>query len=318
MTDEDFEEDLDLGEDLDIEVSDPEFSQGEADAGKPIADADTPNEELDEDELARYDERVQKRIKRAHALAHEERRAKELALQEKEELRRVAQDAYNKMIAERDQRLTYARAAVVAARANLQGQVQLLTQEVRDAMESGDQENQILAQTKLNAVVQQLNQIPSDEALDYDIKRTRETPVSAPALAPAPADDVQSWIQENPWFNQDEKLRTLAIQAEQQLVEQFGMRPGAKDTLDRVSTMIRSSFPDLVGEPVKKQASPPPPPPPAAKPKVTNQGMPVIRSAPGNKKVVRLTAAQVNIAHELGIPVEAYAKEFAKIMNSEG
>lgn len=312
MTDDDFEEDFNDGEELDIEIGEEEFSQGEADAGQPVADADTPDEELSDDELARYDERVQRRIKKAHANLHAERRAKERALQEKEELRRVAQEAYSKLTQERDQRLSYTRAAVVASRSSLEGQVRLLTQEVREAMESGDPDKQILAQTKLNAVVQQLNQIPTDEALNQDIERIRQQPIAAPSLAPAPADEVQEWIKENSWFNDNEQLRTLAIQAENELVTRWGMRPGARETLDRVSSMIHAALPDIVGS---KAASPPPPPPPPAAPRKSAPVMPVTRAAPGGKKVVKLTPAQVNIAHELGIPVEKYAKEFARYNN---
>ena len=308
----DFEDQLDedIADDIDIELVGEEFSQGEADTGKPIAEADTTDEEITDDELARYDEGVQKRIKKAHALAHAERRAKELFLKEKDEALRVAREMQRQLLQEREQRLTYTQAAVSTARSSLQHEVRLLTQEVREAMETGDPDKQILAQTKLNAVVQQLNQIPSDEVLGRDIEQARNQPLPA-ILTPAPQDEVQAWIAQNPWFNTNPKLQQLAIQAEEQLVQNFGMRHGAADTLARVSNMIRASFPEIVGTAVTEPASPPPPPPPPS-PKPASPGMPVIRSAPGNKKVVKLSAAQVNIANELGISIEQYAKEYAR------
>jgi hypothetical protein len=42
--------------------------------------------------------------------------------------------------------------------------------------------------------------------------------------------------------------------------------------------------------------------------------MPVMRTAPNGKKVIRLTPAQINLAHELGITPEAYAAEYAKTL----
>ena len=52
---------------------------------------DEPPKEFEEDEIAKYDESVQKRIKHFTKGYHEERRAKESALREREEAIRIAQ-----------------------------------------------------------------------------------------------------------------------------------------------------------------------------------------------------------------------------------
>jgi hypothetical protein len=263
---------------------------------------------------------VQKRIKSAHAKANAERRAKELAQQEAKAAIDFAKMMKERLAQEREQRLQYTRAAVSSGRASLENETKILTQEIREANESGDLDKQILLQTKLNTVVQQLNGLPNAETLDRDIETARKQPLpelETPQNVDPQADaHVQKWIAENEWFSKDAQLRQTAIQAEDLLVTQYGMARGGKDTLDRISAMVRAAFPDKVGA-APMTASPPPPPaapPPPKAPAKSASTMPVMRTAPNGKKVIRLTPAQINLAHELGITPEAYAAEYAKTL----
>ena len=302
-------------DDIQIEVGENEFSQGEADEGKPVADPDTADEDPTEDELAKYDMSVQKRIKSAHAKANAERRAKELAQQEAKAAIEYARMMKDRVAQERDQRLQYTRAAVSSGRASLEHETQILTQQIREAMETGDQDKQILAQAKLGAVVQQLNGLPAQEALERDIETARKQPL--PEFQPQQSVDpdadahTKTWIADNKWFNEDANLRQTAIDAEELLVTRYGMARGGKDTLDRISAMVRAAFPDKVGA-APMTASPPPPPASPKPPAKSVSTMPVMRTAPNGKRIIKLTPAQINLAHELGISPEAYAAEYAK------
>lgn len=308
-------------DDIQVEVGEATFSQGDADEGKPIADPDTTDEDPTEDELAKYDMSVQKRIKSAHAKANAERRAKEQAMQEAKAAIDYAKMMKERLAQEREQRLQYTRAAVSSGRASLEHETKILTQEIREANESGDLDKQILLQTKLNTVVQQLNGLPNAETLDRDIETARKQPLpelETPQNVDPQADaHTQKWIAENEWFSKDAQLRQTAIQAEDLLVTQYGMARGGKDTLDRISAMVRAAFPDKVGA-APMTASPPPPPPaappPPKAPAKSASTMPVMRTAPNGKRVIRLTPAQINLAHELGITPEAYAAEYAKTL----
>jgi hypothetical protein len=221
---------------------------------------------------------------------------------------------------EREQRLQYTRAAVSSGRASLENETKILTQEIREANESGDLDKQILLQTKLNTVVQQLNGLPNAETLDRDIETARKQPLpelETPQNVDPQADaHTQKWIAENEWFSKDAQLRQTAIQAEDLLVTQYGMARGGKDTLDRISAMVRAAFPDKVGAAPMTVSPPPPPaaPPPPKAPAKSASTMPVMRTAPNGKRVIRLTPAQINLAHELGITPEAYAAEYAKTL----
>ena len=305
-------------DDIQVEVGESAFSQGEADEGKPVAEPDTVDEDPTEDELAKYDMSVQKRIKSAHAKANAERRAKEQAMQEAKAAIDYAKMMKERLAQEREQRLQYTRAAVSSGRASLENETKILTQEIREANESGDLDKQILLQTKLNTVVQQLNGLPRQEALDRDIETARKQPLpelqTAQNVDPDADAHTQKWIAANKWFNEDTQLRDTAIQAEELLVTQYGMARGGKDTLDRISAMMRATFPDRVGAAPMTASPPPAAPPPPKAPSKSASTMPVMRTAPNGKKVIRLTPAQINLAHELGITPEAYAAEYAKTL----
>ncbi len=315
-------QDIEL-DDIEVVEGEHEFSQGDADRGRPIAELDTPDEEITDDELARYDVGVQKRIKSLHAKLHAERRAKELKASEADAALAFGRKMREDLLKERDQRLQYTRVAVTSGRSSLEQEVKGIMQDMREANESGDFDKQVLLQTKLNMVTQQLNGLPAQETLDRDIETERARPLpdvpsrQAYVEHPDTAANIDAWRAKNPWFDSDPELRQLAIDAQNTLVTRFGMQIGATDTLDKISAMIRSSFSDRTGaSPVAEVKSEPKPNvKPAAK---SAAPMPVMRTAPNGKRIIRLTPAQINVAHDLGIKdMKAYALEISR-MEKEG
>lgn len=307
-------QDIEL-DDVEVVEGEHEFSQGEADKGRPIAELDTPDEEITDDELARYDVGVQKRIKSLHAKLHAERRAKELKASEAEAAINFGRKMREDLIRERDQRLQYTRVAVTSGRSSLEQEVKGVMQELREANESGDFDKQILLQTKLGMVTQQLNGLPAQETLDRDIETERARPLpDVPTRQPSTehpdtAANIEAWRAQNPWFDGDEELKMSAIDAQNMLATRFGIQIGSKESLDKISAMIRSSFPDRTGVAPTIEA----------KPEVKLQAksaapMPVMRTAPNGKRIIRLTPAQINVAHELGIKdMKAYALEVSRV-----
>jgi hypothetical protein len=307
-------QDIEL-DDIEIEVVEPEFSRGEADKGKPIAAPDTEDEEITDDELARYDVSVQKRIKSLHARNHAERRAKELALKEAAAAIEFGKMMKERLATERDQRLQYTRAAVSSGRSSLEQETKGIMQELREAKESGDFDKEVLLQTKLNTVVQQLNGLPAQEVLDRDIETERARPLpelpsqAAPDEHPDTQANIEAWRAKNTWFDTDPELRQVAIDAQNLLVARFGMQIGSKEILDKISNMVRSGFSDRTGvAPVVEEPKPAP-----KAPAKSATPMPVIRSAPNGKRVVRLSQDQINAANDMGVSLKAYAAEYARL-----
>jgi len=110
---------------------------------------ETPPKDIPEDELAKYDESVQKRIKHFSKGYHEERRAKEAAEREKEEALRFA-----KAVAEENKRLKGSvnqgqSALLEQAKRVIQNEVEDAKRLYKEAYESGDSEKLLEAQEAL-------------------------------------------------------------------------------------------------------------------------------------------------------------------------
>jgi len=298
-------------DDFDIEVVETEFSQGEKDAGRPIADlSEEEDAEPTDDELAVYDARVQKRIKSAHAKANANRRAAEVAEKKATEAIRIAAILQDELRKARQNGTSYARVAVKSTRDSLQSQRAAYEAEYRTAIESGDAEAQVKASQNLTLVTQQLSGLPDDETLERDLAQHVNTPVpELPRAAPPPANpDLDAWKRENPWFETDPELQQTAIEAENVLMQRYGKPPGTKETLALVKTMLTP----LLAERGYMQT---PSPPPAPKPRAPSPTMPVVRSLPGGKQKIQLTRDQVDLAAELGISPLEYAREYARGAN---
>lgn len=324
MTDQyDDDEDFDTGvevpvqpddDEFDIEVVPTEFSQGEKDAGRPVADlSEEESPEPTDDELAQYDARVAKRIKAAHAQANANRRAAEAAEKRAAEATRIAAAMRDELVKARQSGTGYARVAVKSTRDSLRSQREALEVEYRTAIESGDAEAQVKAQQKLTLVTQQLGGLPDDETLERDLAEHLNRPVpEVPQAAPQVDAYVETWKRQNPWFDQDEVLRNAAIQAENLLVQNYNKPAGAKATLDQVSAMLRP----LLEERGLLQAPPPPPAPPVPKPRAPSPAMPVVRRMAGGKQKVQLTPEMIDLASELGLSPQEYAREYVRLQGA--
>ena len=105
--------------------------------------------------------------------------------------------------------------------------------------------------------------------------------------------------EENSWFGQDRAMTATAFTIHQQLVEEEGLDPQSDEYYSEIDARMRQDFPHKFNG---KSA-------PAQKVASVSQG----RTSQKNKKSVKLTPAQISVAKKLGVPLDAYAKEVAKI-----
>ena len=105
--------------------------------------------------------------------------------------------------------------------------------------------------------------------------------------------------EENSWFGQDRAMTATAFTIHQQLVEEEGLDPQSDEYYNEIDARMRQDFPHKFNG---KSA-------PAQKVASVSQG----RTSQKNKKSVKLTPAQISVAKKLGVPLDAYAKEVAKI-----
>ena len=120
---------------------------------------------------------------------------------------------------------------------------------------------------------------------------------------PPPQPDAKAvdWAEreENSWFGQDRAMTATAFTIHQQLVEEEGFDPQSDDYYSEIDKRIRTEFPHkFEGKTTRTQTVAP-----------VTQG----KTSQKSKKSVKLTPAQISVAKKLGVPLDAYAKEVAKI-----
>ncbi len=299
---------------LDIEVVDdtPEEDKGRAPMPKEVV------EELENDDLEEYSEKVQKRLKQMKKVWHDERREKERSQREREEALRAAQQAYeeNKRLKERLGQGEKVLAEEVTKAAT--SEVAVAKDRLKQAYESGDSQLITDAQEALTDAKIKLQNYqrfkPSLQEEEKPVKQVQQT--QAPAQVADPK--AEAWRQKNTWFGADEEMTALALGLHEKLVRS-GVDPRSDDYYRRVDTTMRKRFPEAFeDEPTQTQeeVKETKDSKPAPRAKAANVVAPATRTTAPRQ--VRLTSTQVAIARRLGLSNEAYAKEMLKLENGNG
>ena len=262
-----------------------------------------PPKEFNDDELTKYDESVQKRIKHFTKGYHEERRAKEAAQREKEEAIRLAQailNENNQLKGSVNQNQT---ALLEQAKRVVGNEIDDAKRMYKEAYESGDSDKLLEAQEALTNAKIRADKVNNFRPTPLQV---RETPVqieSRPTRA-APVDEkLLAWQDNNQWFGSNKRMTAYALGVHEDLVGE-GIPAGSEEYYRRIDSDIRSRFSDQFGTDESVDAKP--------QRTKSNNVAPATRST-APKKIV-LNQSQVNIAKRLGVPLELYARKVAEEM----
>jgi hypothetical protein len=287
--------------DFEIEDDTPEEDRGREPLPENVV------QELESDELNDYSERVRTRMSQLKKVWHDERRAKEATLREREEALRIAQQ-----IMEENKRLKATLSSgeeilMQTMKEAAEREFEIAKREYREAYDAGDTERVIDAQQRLTNAqmrVQQATgyrpQFVQQKALQEQDTQVYNEPERPQVSRPDPK--ASSWQQKNPWFGTDEEMTSLALGLHEKLVKS-GVDPRSDDYYSRIDNTMRKRFPEYFGG-TQEQAKPTP----RAKPATVVA--PATRST-APKKIV-LTKTQVSLAKKLGITPEQYARELMK------
>ena len=263
----------------------------------------TPPVDPTDEELATYSDSVKNRFKHFTKGYHDERRAKESALREKEEALRIA-----KAVFEENQRLKGSvnqnqNALLEQAKKVVSNEIETAKRQYKEAYESGDSDKLLEAQEALTNA-----KIKADKVNNFKPAplQPKETPVQIDQSfkQPAPVDDkLLAWQDKNQWFGKNKRMTSYALGLHEELVEQ-GIQVGSVEYYKYIDHDIRERFPDQVGAGESADAK-------SQRPK-TNVVSPATRST-APKKIV-LTKTQVDLAKRLGVPLELYARKVAEEM----
>jgi hypothetical protein len=262
-----------------------------------------PPKEFNDDELTKYDESVQKRIKHFTKGYHEERRAKEAAQREKDEAIRLAQAVLaenNQLKGSVNQNQT---ALLEQAKRVVNNEIEDAKRLYKEAYESGDSEKLLEAQEALTNAKIRADKVNNFKPTPLQV---RETPVQIEPqpTRPAPVDDkLLAWQENNQWFGNNKRMTAYALGVHEDLVGE-GIPAGSDEYYRRIDADMRARFSDQFGADESVDAKP--------QRTKSNNVAPATRST-APKKIV-LTQTQVNIAKRLGVPLELYARKVAEEM----
>jgi hypothetical protein len=287
---------------VEIEVED---DTPEADRGRT---ASPPPEEVTNEELENYSEKVKNRIKHFSKGYHDERRAKEEAQREREALEAYAKNLIaenNKLKGSVDQSHN---TLIESAKKQVQNEIAMAQRQYREAYESGEPDAILEAQTALNTAQIRLDKVNGLKPKQIRALQPQATPVQTQVSAPPPQvqrdEKADSWRDGNPWFGLDDEMTAFALGLHNKLTKD-GVDPQSDTYYEKINSRMRQVFPDQFDDGIEDE-------PASAQRKSSNVVAPASRST-GPKKI-RLTQSQIAIAKKLGVPLETYAKQAAELM----
>ena len=276
-----------------------------------------------DDELSSYDEKVQARIKKFTRGYHDERRAKEEALRERE-----AAENYAKQIIEENKRLqqqlaTGSKALIETTKSAAESALATAQERYKKAYESADPDALVDAQTEIARATLAIER--SANLRPHEVKEQEFKPVET-EKRPVLSRRTQQWVDQNSdWWGQDDEMTAAAMGLDKKLAKQYGADyVGSEEYFQTIDKTMRKRFPEFFGTQSNEDNEPPPKkraepvdeddsPRRATKPATVVA--PASRSTPPSR--VRLKASEAAIARRLGVPLEEYAKQVAQLRSEE-
>lgn len=271
-------------------------------------------QELENDDLEEYSEKVKKRLAQMKKVWHDERREKERAIREREEAFRFAEsrNQENKQLKEmltKEKKLSSEQSVKVA-----NNELAAAKERLKQAYMEGDAEKIADAQEELTDIKLRLRETENTGLAlqrQEDGVESSTQQVQAQPTQQVPDPKAQAWKQRNAWFGVDEEMTSLALGLHGKLVRS-GVDPRSDDYYHRVDATMRKRFPEYFEE----AQSPTEPEEKPAPRKAATVVAPATRSTAPKK--VRLSSTQMGIIKKFNLDPEAYANEVLKLENSNG
>ena len=289
-------------DDIEIEVVD---DTPVADRGRKPLDKEV--EDPTDEEISSYGDKVKNRIKELTHARHDERRAKEALMREKQELERMA----HQIVAENQQ----LRQHVSSGTQHFQNQsMQIAENELenarrqyKSAQEAFDadailaaQEALLEAKMKVNAIKNYRPPVQQEERQEVPQQTYREPESQLDAK-------TLRWQAKNQWFGHDdfEDVTSYALGLHKKLMKS-GADPQSDEYFETIDTRVREKFPEVFGNEKSKESSR----------RLTSVVAPAARSS-GTKKV-QMTTTAMALARKFGLTPQQYAAQVAKLEASNG
>jgi hypothetical protein len=281
-----------------------------------------PVEDPTDDELSSYDEKVQQRIKKFTRGYHDERRAKEEALRERE-----AAEAYAKQVYEENKRLQQqlshgSKAFIEQSQTTAEVELASAKKAYKEAYEAGDVDALAEAQATIAKATLKLDKASGMKPIEVD---DREFEAPTKQQAPRVTPRTQKWVDSNSdWWGKDEEMTMAAMGIDKRLQREYGADyVGTEEYFKTIDKTMRKRFPEHFeseqsyeeDDSSTRKSEPDEDYTPRRATKITSPVAPATRSTPPNR--IKLKASEAAIARRLGVPLEEYAKQVAQLKRGE-
>jgi len=270
-------------------------------------------EEIENDTLEGYSERVKQRMAQLKKVWHDERRAKESAEREKEEAIKFARNISGENTNLKKTLSSGEVEYIKAIQDSTEKEVEVAKRNYTDAYETGETDLIVEAQAQMNEAQYKLNKAKSlkprysqEKALQGGEKSVQNE--SLQPRVPVPDARAQDWQAKNNWFGKDEEMTSLALGLHEKLVRS-GIDPSSDVYYRRIDETMQKRFPENFGDGTLGQDKP-------SQRKPSNVVAPATRTTAPKK--IRLSKTQVALAKKLKLTPEQYAREMMKLENANG
>ena len=292
---------------IEIEDDTPPADRGRKPMREPVED---PTDE----ELATYDEKVQARMKKFTRGYHDERRAKEQAVRERE-----ATETYAKQIIEENKRLQQqlssgSKVLIEQSQSSAQLELDAAKKKYKEAYETADVDALADSQAEIAKATLRMDRASGMKPIEVDERGFTPAQPEQNKMSPR----TKKWLDRNEWFGPDDEMTMTAMGIDRRLQKEYGADyVGTEEYFQTIDKTMRKRFPEHFESdqsyedddpPPKKRASEPDEDdePPRRATRITSPVAPAARSTPPNR--IRLKASEVETARRLQVPIEEYAK----------
>ena len=291
-----------------VEDDTPQEDQNRKPMPKEIVD------DLENDDLSEYEEKVKTRIKQAKKVYHDERREKEQAFREREEAISFSQRMFEENKRLKASMSRNEETLVTSFKNATELELAAARKAYKEAYEAGDSDKVVEAQERLSSATYKTEQLKQYRpALQQPEKEVEQLPE---VTRPRPIDErTATWQKRNEWFGKDEEMTAAALGLHQKLIKDHGSSYVTTDEYwAKVDNTMRRRFPEQFEEEGKSEAG-------EGKPTRTDT-KPATVVAPASRstspKRIVLKQSQVTLAKRLGLTNEQYAREQRKLENNNG
>jgi len=271
-------------------------------------------ENLEKDELEDYSKEKGKQLKKVW---HDERRAKEAAMQERDAAAEFARRILDENRQLKGHLSLGEQALINNSKSSAENELELAKKTYKDAYDAGDSDAVVNAQEKLVAAKMRLEQaqayVPqySEEALQA---QQNEAPLEGAWPQQAPPEQPQAdpkalvWQERNKdWWGVDRAMTSLAFGHHEQLIN-AGVDPSSDEYYEQIDAEMRKRFPENFKNAQGTLEETPT--------SIGNQSQSTVVSpakrTTSSKRVV-LSNSEVRLAQRLGLSPEQYVREKMKL-----